>query len=207
MKPYEPTAPIVVCIHVAEPLLQAGVRATLETEAGIRVVEKSAGRIPAGVDVLVVDGPAAFGLAEGESPGEYGSAPVRVLALARSATLDAVRCALQEGVHGVVLCTSPLPELAAGVRALARGDNYLCLSLSRQMTLTPAPEVLTRRENEVLGLLARGACNKTIARGLDIAVGTVKWHVRSIMMKLEASTRTQAASIAMARGLVDLRAA
>ena len=64
--------------------------------------------------------------------------------------------------------------------------------------------MLTSREDEVLRLLAKGLSNKSIARELDIAAGTVKVHVKSIMSKLDASSRTEAASIATARGLVDV---
>jgi two-component system NarL family response regulator len=63
---------------------------------------------------------------------------------------------------------------------------------------------LTSREGEVLCLLAKGMSNKSIARVLDIADGTVKSHVKSIMSKLGASCRTEAASIATERGLVDV---
>jgi DNA-binding NarL/FixJ family response regulator len=65
-------------------------------------------------------------------------------------------------------------------------------------------EALTAREAEVLDLLACGQCNKSIARQLDIAVGTVKAHVKAIMAKLDASSRTQAVSVAAQRGLVSL---
>lgn len=50
--------------------------------------------------------------------------------------------------------------------------------------------------------MACGQCNKSIARDLRIAVGTVKAHVKAIMSKLEASSRTQAVSVAVQRGLV-----
>jgi DNA-binding CsgD family transcriptional regulator len=63
---------------------------------------------------------------------------------------------------------------------------------------------LTVREQQVLELLARGQCNKMIAPHLGIAVGTIKSHVKSIMAKLEASSRTEAASIAAERGIVGV---
>ncbi|HVZ45514.1 MAG TPA: response regulator transcription factor [Ramlibacter sp.] len=65
-------------------------------------------------------------------------------------------------------------------------------------------DVLTSREEQVLRLLAKGSRNKAIAHDLNIAVGTVKAHVKSIMSKLNARCRTEAASIATGRGLVDV---
>ena len=64
-------------------------------------------------------------------------------------------------------------------------------------------DVLVTRESEVLTLLVQGQCNKSIARDLSIALGTVKSHVKAILGKLDASSRTHAASIAVQRGLVD----
>jgi len=67
-----------------------------------------------------------------------------------------------------------------------------------------ARDQLTAREDQVLQLLARGLCNKTIARQLGIAVGTVKTHVKGIMAKLDASSRTEAARIAAEKGIVGI---
>lgn len=198
MKQEGPGPAIVVSTTIQEPLLQAGVRAVLEREPGIRVVEETSEHL---VDVAVVDGERAFALAEAglaRTPAGH-----RVLAVTRTAPIDAVRNALRQGVQGFVLSTVPLHELVDAVRTLARGGNYLCQTLTWEMATGPAEDMLTPREAEVLQLLVQGACNKSIARDLGIAVGTAKWHVRAIMMKLDASTRTQAASIALSRGLLD----
>ena len=63
---------------------------------------------------------------------------------------------------------------------------------------------LTMRENEVLGFLAHGASNKSIARDLDISIHTAKFHVASLLAKLGARNRSDAAAIAISRGLVLL---
>jgi DNA-binding CsgD family transcriptional regulator len=64
--------------------------------------------------------------------------------------------------------------------------------------------VLTPREGEVLGLLAHGASNKSIARALDISVHTAKFHVASVLAKLGARNRSDAVAIGIRRGLVLL---
>jgi len=57
---------------------------------------------------------------------------------------------------------------------------------------------------EVLGLLAQGLSNKTIARRLQVSIHTIKFHVNSILSKLDADSRTQAVTTAVRRGLVSL---
>ncbi|MCO5220529.1 MAG: response regulator transcription factor [Thermomicrobiales bacterium] len=68
--------------------------------------------------------------------------------------------------------------------------------------LDPAGEILTPREMEVLNLVANGLPNKTIAHQLDISEHTVKFHVGSILTKLDAASRTEAVTIATRRGLL-----
>ncbi|AIY41672.1 two-component response regulator [Collimonas arenae] len=80
----------------------------------------------------------------------------------------------------------------------------MCAPVLRQLAQVAERDMLTGREGEVLQLLAKGQSNKSIARGLDIAVGTVKTHVQSIMSKLDAGCRTEAVSVAIERGLVEL---
>ena len=70
------------------------------------------------------------------------------------------------------------------------------------MADSPARESLTARESDVLRLVALGQCNKSIARDLDITVGTVKGHPRAIF-KLDAVSPTEAIGIAIRRGLID----
>jgi two-component system NarL family response regulator len=65
-------------------------------------------------------------------------------------------------------------------------------------------EELTNRELEILTFLAEGKSNKLIARKLNISEGTVKTHVKSILEKLDATSRTEAAAVAARRGLITL---
>jgi DNA-binding NarL/FixJ family response regulator len=65
------------------------------------------------------------------------------------------------------------------------------------------PSVLTPREAEVLGHLAQGRSNRAIARTLHVSERTVKFHVSSILAKLDASNRTEAAALARERGLLS----
>jgi two-component system, NarL family, response regulator LiaR len=98
------------------------------------------------------------------------------------------------------------------VRVVYRGESLLqpvvASKLLRQMRRSSEPRdttgAPTRRELDVLRLLSQGLQNKEIAHALRIAERTVKFHVTSILAKLNADNRTQAVTIAVQRGLIDL---
>ncbi|MFT7773387.1 response regulator transcription factor [Roseateles sp.] len=114
-----------------------------------------------------------------------------------------IRLALEAGVSGVLLAGCRLDELEDAVNTLKMGSRYVCRSAAQKLAESLGHESLTTRETDVLRLLAKGLGNKAIARELCIAVGTVKTHVKAILDKLDACTRTQAADVAAKRGLVD----
>ncbi len=96
-----------------------------------------------------------------------------------------------------------LDALAAGLAALDPRLTAL-LSAPDQEPRQPPPSPLTARENEVLQLLARGLTNRAIALELSISQHTVKFHVNSIMSKLEAQSRTEAVVRATQLGMIAL---
>jgi DNA-binding CsgD family transcriptional regulator len=94
----------------------------------------------------------------------------------------------------------------AGFRLAAPGEvaNVAIVSRSQRRTPDAAEVELTPRELDVLALLAEGASNKTIARQLGISVHTAKFHVGSILDKLDATGRTDAVAHAARRGVIHL---
>jgi len=100
-----------------------------------------------------------------------------------------------------VLMGCELPELAGSVGLLSRGLRYLCPSAARRVAESLTRQCLTAREADVLHLMIKGCSNKVIARELDIAVGTVKAHVKAVLAKLDVGTRLQAVAAAAERGL------
>ena len=94
----------------------------------------------------------------------------------------------------------------AGLRLAAPGEvaNVAIVSRDQQKAREAADIELTPRELDVLALLAEGASNKTIARQLGISVHTAKFHVGSILDKLDATGRTDAVAHAARRGVINL---
>jgi DNA-binding CsgD family transcriptional regulator len=90
----------------------------------------------------------------------------------------------------------------AGLRLVAPGDAAAVVVRDRQAS--PGDIELTPRELDVLALMAEGASNKMIARQLGISVHTVKFHVGSLLDKLDATGRTDAVAHAARRGVINL---
>lgn len=135
-----------------------------------------------------------------------------VVAVVDGAAEDAALDALHAGASAVLPSGAAEVELAAAIVAAARGHALLPCSLLRDLIAADEPPalgqenaaVLTMRELEVLHALADGASNKIIARRLGISFHTVKFHVASILTKLDAETRTEAVAQAARLGLVML---
>jgi DNA-binding NarL/FixJ family response regulator/signal transduction histidine kinase len=118
--------------------------------------------------------------------------------------------ALQAGARGFLLKDAEPSDLLAAVRAAHRGESLLnpaaiarlAALASGQTTRPPDSQELNEREMEVLEMLARGARNKEIAAALFIAPKTVEYHLSNLFSKLNVSNRTEAARVAIERGLV-----
>ncbi len=118
--------------------------------------------------------------------------------------------ALQAGAQGYLLKGAPREELFQAVRVVSQGGSLLqpvvASRLLRHMRQesAPPPSSLTGREQEVLTQLALGRSNKEIAAALYITERTVKFHVSSILKKLDASNRTEAVTLAAQLGYITL---
>ena len=113
--------------------------------------------------------------------------------------------ALDTGARGFVLKEAPLADLARAVRTVADGGTYVDPVLAGVLAARAATEslpALTRREREVLRLLADGLSNEEIGKQLFISPETVRTHVRKAMDKLDADTRTQAVATALRQSLI-----
>ncbi len=151
-----------------------------------------------------------------ELPGVNGLAAIPALAAAHPAsrvliltaydTDERVLGAIRAGAKGYLLKGAPLEEIARAIRAVHAGESYLEARIATKVLAELAPRkrptTLSRREREVLRLVAEGHANKQIAQTLGITERTVKFHVTSILNKLGAGNRAQAVALAARRGLL-----
>jgi len=129
----------------------------------------------------------------------------RIVALSTYAGDEDIRKALMAGAQSYLTKDVLHDELLGAIRAVHAGKRYLADQIEAAITSQlPHPE-LSARELEVLQLIAPGFSNKQIAHELRIAEDTVKNHVKSILKKLAADDRTQAATNAIQRGIIHLR--
>jgi two-component system nitrate/nitrite response regulator NarL len=194
--------PIKVALLTDDPLLRAGLSSLLAQSGSVNVVERDVAEVAlwdAGVD--------------GERTlarlAELRELAMPAVAIVRDASQ--VQPALAAGAHGVVLRDRVGPEVSAALAAARSGltviDHALIDTLvphSPARPVTKGRGELTERERQVVQLLSEGLSNKLIADRLGISDHTAKFHVNGVMVKLGASTRTEAVVEAMRRGLIHL---
>ena len=111
---------------------------------------------------------------------------------------------LESGARGYILKEASHETLLKAIEKVAAGETYVDPSLMSALTQArEGSDVLTAREREILQLLAEGMSNGDVAGQLFISQETVKSHVRHILTKLEADTRTQAVAIALRDAMID----
>jgi len=115
-----------------------------------------------------------------------------------------IRRALGAGARGYVLKSMPPQEIVAVVRQVHAGQKRIPPDVAARLAEHVADEALTGRERDVLTHLARGNRNRDIAERLFICEDTVKVHLKHIMGKLGAGDRTEAVTIALRRGIIEL---
>jgi len=136
----------------------------------------------------------------------------RVIVLTSFLDEERLLPAIQAGAAGYLLKNAEPAELARAIRAAHRGETIIDPTVASRLVSaiadgrrSPADQTLTRREREVLELIARGRSNKRIAFELGISEKTVKTHVGHVLAKLGVTDRTQAALVAVREGLAPER--
>ncbi len=202
-----------------QPLVRAGLRRILETQADIEVVGE-AGDGQAALGLLARTQPDVV-LMDIRMPGLDGIETTRRLSGARVLILTTFELdeyiveALRAGASGFLLKDAEPAELVRAVRIVAAGDALLAPSVTRRLleqvaaqlpAVDHAPpkgfEQLTAREREVLRLVARGLSNAEIADQLVVSETTVKKHVSHLLAKLDLRDRVQAVVLAHDLNLV-----
>lgn len=111
---------------------------------------------------------------------------------------------IQAGARGYILKSARREELLRAIRAVHEGQRYLDPVVAPLLAERLSHRSLTSRELEVLKMVAKGLGNKEIAVALNIAEVTVKLHVSHVLEKLDVKDRTEAATVAVKRGIISL---
>jgi two-component system NarL family response regulator len=195
------------------PVVRQGLQSMLDGESGVRVVGMASSgeeglllaqrlnpdvvlldlRMPdmGGVEVIV-----ALRASKFES---------KVLVLTNYQLDEDIFKALEAGALGYLLKSASQEEVIDAIRAVSQGKRRIPPALAMRLTERLGRSSLSTREQEVLELVAEGLTNKEIARKLYISDITARNHVISLLAKLNAKDRTEAAIIAVRRGLVLLK--
>lgn len=205
--------PIRLLLADDHPVVRAGLRAVLETEPGIVVVaeaataEEAVARAAGGdIDVVLMDLQFGKGMNGAEATAAIAArtgAPRVLIVTTYDSDADTLP-AIEAGATGYLLKDAPPEDLADAVRTAAAGRTALAPAVAdRLMNRLRTPgTTLTRRETEVLALVAGGLSNQAIGHRLHLTEGTVKSHLARIYAKLDVDSRTAAVATATSLGLI-----
>ena len=201
-------------------LMREGIKKLLEMDGSIEVIEQASDGFECldklqnvNPDILLLDinMPKKNGIKVLEELKKQ-KVNVKVLILTVHNEVEYLLKAVDIGVDGYILKDSESAELKKAINAVLNGDNYIQPSLIpalnarliKRDTDKEKIEAMTKREVEVLILVANGMFNKEIATTLNISERTVKNHISNIFKKIEVADRTQAAVFAIRNGLIQL---
>jgi two-component system, NarL family, response regulator len=203
--------PIRIFIVDDHPVVVAGLTSMLGTQAGM-VVEGSSPGGEEAIEILRMK-PADVLLLDLRMPGMNGidtlhalsrvGIHIRTIILTSYETDEDIYRAVQAGAQGYLLKDAPQSDMVEAIWAVHGGKRYFPRHIAERLAERMTRSELTARELEVLHMLARGLTNKEIGSALDISGNTVRNHVNSIIDKLEVSDRTEAATSAIHRGIID----
>ena len=206
------TEPIRILIVDDHPLLQEGIALVVDHEPDMQVVGSAATgresivmfeklrptlvlmdlRLPdmSGVDALIA--------IRTKSP------TAKVIILTTFEGDAEVNRALKAGAAGYLLKTMPRKQIVESMRQIHAGRRRIDPEVAAKLAEHMGEETLSQRETEILKQVAEGSRNKEIAADLSLSEETIKSHMKNILEKLGATDRTQAVSIAVRRGIMQL---
>ena len=210
--------PIRILVAEDHPVVRDGLVAALSTQSdfavvgeagnGAEVVQKAADLRPDMV-LLDLEMPGMDGV-EALHQMQTRSPKVRIIVFTAFDSDDRILAAVQAGAQGYILKGAPREQLFEALRVVHDGGSLLqpvvasklLKQVSQRVGYSAGSQTMTRRESDVLGLLGEGLQNKEIAERLGIAERTVKFHVGSILSKLDVGNRTEAVATAIRKGLI-----
>jgi len=195
-----------VLIAHGDPLITAGLAITLQSQRDFKAyVCKPAATLSGltgsdlpSADVVVADYDSGMQLVMSAAAVRH-----RVIILTNNDGEASICRALEQGARGYLLLGCSLEDLFDGLRAVRVGGIALAPLVASRVAQWMKQRALTPREADILRQMMLGYSNKRIALELNVAPGTVKTHVKSILDKLAAASRTEAVSIAQRRGILQ----
>ncbi|MBD2384232.1 response regulator transcription factor [Cylindrospermum sp. FACHB-282] len=221
----KPAAALKILLVEDDELFRLGLRMRLQQETGLEIVAEAedgeqavelANRYPLDLVLLDIGLPGIGGIeACRQIKQQQPNLPILVLTSRSEKAL--ISRLIAAGAQGYCLKGIPVESLILAVRSVAAGASWWDQTATVEIraafegkpkadlptqTAAPLENPLTKREQEILALVAGGKSNQEIAEILYIAPGTVRVHVHAILQKLEVRDRTQAAILALQKGLV-----
>jgi DNA-binding NarL/FixJ family response regulator len=204
--------PIAILIVDDHPFLREGVAAVLLTQPDMKLVGEATNgaeavelyrRFQPDVTLMDLQMPSMGGVEALQAiRREYSQARIVVLTT-YSGDVQVAR-AIKAGASGYLLKSMLRKELLDTIRAVHAGRRVIPPEIAAEIDEYAGAENLSGRELEILRQIAAGGTNKDVARRLSISEETVKAHVKNILQKLQASDRTQAVTIAIKRGIIEI---
>jgi DNA-binding NarL/FixJ family response regulator len=205
-------SPIRILIADDHPIIREGLRIIIAMQKDMEIVGEAATGEEALTlyaalkpDVILLDlrmpGKDGFQAAEEIIESDPGA---RIIIITTYDGDENIRRSLKAGAKAYLLKDAPRQEIWNTIRIVHSGKSSLPPAIAAKIAENFSKPELSLRQKEVLQLIATGKSNKEIGLKLDISEGTVKAHVKSVLSKLEALSRTEAIAIASRRGLVSL---
>jgi two-component system, NarL family, response regulator len=206
-------SPITVVIADDHPVILEGLVKILNSQKDIRVVASATDGeevsklyyqfLP---DVLILDLrlPKKDGLQVLNELSACGNSKPRVIIMTTFDCEEAIFKTVRAGARGYLVKVADPQEIREAVRRVAKGETFFPSEVGLRLAKSVASPRLSKREMDVLGCLASGEGNREIGRSLDVSEGTIKFHVKSILRKLDAVGRAEAIAVAAKRGIIQL---
>ena len=203
-------AKIKVLIADDHTIVRAGLAALLGTEHDLEVIGQAKNGVEAiyetirlRPDVVIMD------LMMPKKDGVEATAEIsakvptaKVILLTTFGTSDGIAHALANGANGAILKDADNTQIAAAIRKVAGGGEYVSQEIRQQLAVDPPIPELTPRQKDILGSMVRGLTDHDMARQFGIRQDGVNDHVRAILAKLGAANRTEAVAIALRKHLL-----
>ena len=193
-------------------VVRAGIRALLGTDAGFKVVGEGENgqkavemyrQLQPQIVLMDLRMPLLDGV-EATRAIRQIDPQARIVILTTHQGDEEIHAAFEAGAVGYILKNSPGDDLAAALRAVANGKNWIPDDIAKKMEAHAGKDKLTERELDVLQRLVGGDSNKELADKMGVTEHTVKAHLKSIIAKLKVRDRTEAVTVGLRRGIIRL---